>query len=467
VAAIAFAAALGGLVACGTGGVSGGAKSPEDAVRQAADGIVRQDVAKVLSVVNPNEVQTLGALVGAARSEVSKSGLVQASGVVEPWLSLSIDGLSLKVDKPRDDVALVTVVGGSASATVDESKMPTQIRPANPEQVHKHIDLAQALRRSGENGAPQQLVFVVLKRGDRWYISPTTSILEEVRRSLDLPAPSFANPIPLEGGSDSPDGVLNGVVQAVQSGDLRAAAGYVSTTEVPGLAAYYSSFAAELTSLLQRLDGQIGALDSGVESMSNGLKKVTVYGVSLGGTVPNGPSGAAQYRAGCVTTQQLSRPACVSSDFARLTGWKDPFVIVGKEGGKWQIKPIATALEYARSYLANGSINAAYAYFDIFQFAPTAATIHTGQTVEIDLNEAGFAHVVVVGKPGTCGYVEPTGGSNVQAWDTDGSDAPDCYSNEPTNSVESFGFPPSGKVDVVLRNPGAWQPGKITVTVGS
>ena len=438
---IAYAATNGAL------GNSGGAATPEDAIRSAATAVGKQDIGGLLSAMNPDEVRTLGPLLDLARKKVAPSGVVQADGVVAPWLSLTLTGITMTDARPRSDVAMVTLTGGQAAVSVDQTKMPTAIRPANPRQ----------LRSSGSITSPGGSVadlrtIVVLQRGGRWFISPTTTALEALRRQLRLPTPSFSTPTPLGNGASTPAGAVEGLMTAAKNGSLRSAAGYLSSKDLPGLGWYYNSFAGEITSVLDQAPGTLANLDTTVEQMSDGLQKVIVHSVS-----GQGQDASFRYQSGCVVTPSSSQPACLDGNVSRLTGLTDPFVVTEKDGGHWRVSVMATALEYLRVMLTKGSAEAAYMALGFPQIAPVTATIPSGQTATVTYNQAGYAHVVVQGTPNGCLTVETTNGYLSYR----GTD--DCFLPDGNMGVRVGA---SGKGDLVVVNENRYQAGTSQVTIG-
>jgi hypothetical protein len=353
-------------------------------------------------------------------------------------------------DRPRPDIARVTLTGGQAAVSVDQTKMPTVIRPANPRQLRSAGSIT-AGQNSGD-GTRAGSTIVVLDRGGRWFISPTTTVLETVRRQLRLPEPSFSAPTPLGSGASTPAGAVEGLMTAAQNGNLRSAAGYLSSKDLPGLGWYYNSFAGALTSALGRAPGNLANLDTTVQQMSDGLQKVIVHSVS-----GQGRDASFRYQSGCVVTPSSSQPACLDGNVSRLTGLTDPFVVTEKDGGHWRVSVMATALEYLRVMLTKGSAEAAYMALGFPQIAPVTATIQSGRSATVTYNQAGYAHVVVQGTPNACLTVDTNDGYR---WYR-GSDA--CSLPDGGEGVQ---LGAGGKGDLVLVNRNRYQTGTSQVTIG-
>lgn len=451
VVAVAVAGGIAVAATRGAMGDTGGAATPEDAVRSAATAVGKQDVGALLSVMNPDEVRTLGPLLEMARQKVAPSGVVQADGVLAPWLSLTLTGITMTDDRPRPDVAMVTLTGGQAAASMDETTMPTVIRSANPRQIRSAGSIASDQTSGGGSPAGMRTI-VVLDRGGRWFISPTTTVLEALRRQLRLPAPSFSSPTPLGNGASTPAGAVEGLMTSAQNGDLRSAAGYLSTKDLPGLGWYYNSFAGEITSALEQAPGSLSNLDTSVDQMSDGLQKVTVHAVS-----GQGRNGSFRYQSGCVVTPDSSHPSCLDGNVSRLTGLTDPFVVTEKDGGHWRVSVMATALEYLRVLVTKGNAEAAYMALGVPQIAPVTATIQSGQSASVTYNQAGYAHIVVQGTPNGCLTVDTKGGYPYYRG-TDGCSLSD--------GGEGVRLGANGKGDLVVVNEARYQTGTSQVTIG-
>jgi hypothetical protein len=374
---------------------STGAANPVDAVRTAAAAVAGQNVDRFLGVVNPDETKTFGTLIDLARGKLTDTRLVAASGPLIPILHLAVRGLTLKAEQVNNDLAFVTVTGGTAAASVNQADEPAAIRPPHP--VTKHASTA----------LHSDLAIAVVKRGGGWFISPTTTLFEYLRRHSGLPAPNFAAPQPISGGADSPQAALSGLLRAIQNNDLRGAAGYLSAKDVPALRYYYDTFAHQLAGGLAKIVGQASGLRTTVTDMSNGLSKVTIDSADLRVTTTSGDTGSARYRAGCIISTADGARHCIPAGFSALTGIDSVFVVAENDGGTWRISPIATMLEYARILVTKGNVDAFYRRADLARLTPTTQTIRAGTSTAVRLNDGGWAHVVVTAPGGSCAVASP------------------------------------------------------------
>jgi len=388
-AVVVAAAAVGVYVAASGSSSSGGASSPEAAVRDAATAITNQDVSGLLDVLNPGEVKSLGSLLDLVRGKIAKTGVVSASGKLEPWASLTVSNLKLTSHSVTSTMSFVEVTGGDFSSTIDQKAMPASIRPANPTTVHRTS--------SPTADQTQQTEIATIKVSGRWYISPSTTSLAAAAASNGLTPPDFSHPATLGDGSDTPDGALTGFLGAAAKGDYAAAAGFLSSKDEPALPYYYNALAAGIPDTGGQFADEVPRITTSIQDMSNGLKKVVIDSASVDGQAFTG-----KYNGGCVTSEVLPRPTCIPSIFTKLSGIKDPFVVVEQNNGKWQISATGTMLEYLRVVFADGSTNAFYRVFGLEPLTPVVATLHANQSAPVTLNDAGFAHVHIVGSEGDC-----------------------------------------------------------------
>jgi hypothetical protein len=371
---------------------SSGAASPVAAVRAAADAVAAQNVDQLLAATNPGETKTFGTLIDLARGKLTDTRIVAVSGPLIPILHLALRGPALRVDQVNDDLAFVTIVGGSLSARLNQADEPASIRPPDPV-----TERASAALRS-------DLAIAVIKRDGGWFISPTTTLFEYLRRRAGLPEPDFGAPQTIAGGAASPQGALTGLLR-VQNHDLRAAAGFLSAQDVPELHYYYGTFSRQLVGGLARIVGQASAVRTTVTAMSNGLAKVTIGSAELRGRSRTGQSASARYRAGCITSTNDDERHCIPIDFASLTGIDSVFVVTENDGGAWRISPIATMLEYARILVTRGNADAFYRRADLARWTPTTQTIRVGAPATVRLNDGGWAHIAITGSANACAHV--------------------------------------------------------------
>lgn len=390
---VVIAAALGlslFFIERGSGNSTTGAASPAAAVRTAVAAIEHQDVGAALATVDPAEVKTLGAVIDLARQKLADTQIISASGLLVPGLNVTIRDLRTSVHQVNANLAFVTVSNASAAAAYDQRRLPAAVRPAVP-----RTERASA-------AGPLPFPIAVIKQDGGWYLSPTTTLLEELRRSAGLPQPEFTTPVTLGGGGSTPAAALTGLLSAVQNNDIKGAAGYISPAEVPALQYYYATFEHQVARGLSQVIGHISNVGTTVTDMSNGLKKVTIDSADLRITATDGSSVSAQYRAGCITVRSVGEHNCFPSEFKRLSGIKDVFVVVENDNGTWRISPVATLVEYARILVSDGSINAFYRQANLAELTPVTQTVHVGQPTTIHLNDGGFAHVAVIGPAHGC-----------------------------------------------------------------
>ena len=421
---------------------SAGAATPAAAVRTAAAAVAAQNVDGLLAVTNPGETKTLGTLIGLARSKLADTRLVAASGPLIPILHLATRGVALRVDQVNGALAFVRFTGGTVSATLNQADEPAAIRPANP--LTQHVALA--LR--------SDLAIAVINSDGGWYISPITTLFEYLRQRSGLPEPNFATPQPIGRGAPTPRAALTGLLSAVKDNDLHAAAGLLSEQDVPALQYYYGTFARQLAGGLGGIVGGASGIRTTVTDMSNGLVKVTVNSAGLRVRARNGQRASAEYHAGCITSSIDREQHCIPNGFAELTGIDSVFVVAENDGGTWRISPIATVLEYARILITGGNADAFYRRADLPRLTPTTQTIRVGAAATVRLNEGGWAHITITGRPNACAHWS-SGRYDLQL-DTDAVGS----------SCVGLSIPASGRVGAVVYGP-AYRSGQVRVHLAS
>ncbi|TAM85034.1 MAG: hypothetical protein EPN43_11925 [Jatrophihabitans sp.] len=417
---------------------SGGADTPQAAVTGAVQAAVRQDIDGALSFVDPAERRTLSALVSAARGKVSRGGLLAATGVPAPWVSVRASGVAAKVVAQHRSVAFVTLDAGTFEATIDENKMPAGARPTHPVVEHRTATVQGQNLHTRYGHVDTSSSIAVVQVNGRWYLSPTTTALEQIRRSAGLPEPDFDAPAQLGPGARSPSDIYAGLAAALAAHDLRALAGFVSQSELPELAAYYPVFASQLTGSLQQASISVSDITTSTQQMSNGLVRVQLDSATV-----HGPSGDVTYSGDCVSGTAVGARRCEPADFSRLTGWKSPFVVVGQDNGGWRIQPIATVMEYLREAEASGSANALYRRMGLFRAVPASATLHVGPGQRVTLNDGGFANVTVQAAPNAC-LTGSSGGARMIWYGAQGDNG--CYLVPASGRIEATVI--SGRGDV-------------------
>ena len=126
IGATVLALTAGGFVAWQVLGSSGGADTPEDAVRQFISSAADQDVVGALAMVNPGEVEGLDSLYDAARDRAKDEGLVGGDSITDA-LDVKLGDMELDVDEQGDYSAFVTLKNASYTVSYDPDKLPDRL----------------------------------------------------------------------------------------------------------------------------------------------------------------------------------------------------------------------------------------------------------------------------------------------------------------------------------------------------
>ena len=104
----------------------GGADSPEEAVREFADALEREDVLGMIDVTVPEEVTALRAVFEDATNEVERVGILDESFSLDgvAGIDVAVPGLTLTTENLDTDLAVVTATGGTLDATFDPASFP-------------------------------------------------------------------------------------------------------------------------------------------------------------------------------------------------------------------------------------------------------------------------------------------------------------------------------------------------------
>jgi hypothetical protein len=360
-----------------------GASSPQELATRIADALTDLDQQALLKLLDPGEFKTIGTLVDAATTRAKKEGLPDRSADARNAVSLKITGLTTSVEQPAADLAFITITAGQYSATIDPAKL----------RGGRGVPGKGPQTRSGslQNETP----LAAVKVDGKWYFSPTTTALEAARIESELPEPDWSHPAELS-GAESPEAVLPAALDAISKQDVKAGVGLVAADEVPALRYYFTSFPEQGPQ--EDFSFSTSNLRTHVDDLSNGFKKVVVDSVDFSATSGD-ETQTGSLKGLCVTVD--GQQSCSPPEFTNVLG-DELFTVVSKGPRGWQLNPIATYVEEIRLAVTNGSTNLFLQLANLQYLAPIAATVPAGTPTEVRINDAGFAHVKITGKPNSC-----------------------------------------------------------------
>ena len=197
---------------------SGGAGSPEAAVRQLADAISHKDPLAAVDVLVPSEVRSMRETVKAATKRAADLQVVNDASQPLAGVDLSVDHLQLSTQSLADGFAKVTITSGEISATTHEAAMSKLLQDAqhdsNSSDTNASADLAKLA-----SGSDLPTFVVTVRHDGGWYVSPAYTALEYAREAAGGPAAGYGSAKAADLGADSPEHAVSDALHAWQAGD--------------------------------------------------------------------------------------------------------------------------------------------------------------------------------------------------------------------------------------------------------
>lgn len=185
---------------------SGGASSPEEAVRQLGDTIAREDLVGALAILAPDEVRDAAELYSSAADKLKGLGVTPKEGTFG-GIDLDVSGLELRTKELGPGVARVDVIGGRLGGRIDPSKLGPRVQDfmsrmdaecvfaGDDEQEDCDSDSKDMEPKSGSVDLDEvedgPLYLVAVERDGGWYVSPLTTIAELIVESSESPEGDF------------------------------------------------------------------------------------------------------------------------------------------------------------------------------------------------------------------------------------------------------------------------------------
>lgn len=372
VGALVLALAGGGLVGWQFLAPKGGADSPEQAVRQFVDAAASQDVLGVLDMVAPAEVDGVDDLVSAARDRLADEDVTTTSGDLTDALTVTIEDLDVDADEVGDDMARVVLRSGSYRVDYDPGEVPDRLQFIADRYDQPKSWSGDLLEESGglpdanyRNEHPDP--FLMTQRVDgRWYVTAVGTFLDAMYAGYDayddsgIREPDYdavGEDVEPVVGKD-PEDVLGNIAEAASSGDVSELLANFPSDEVAAMRPYARTvedlFADDGLTFEVSVDG----VDTDTEELGDGLTKVTVHS----GTVYGSYSDEDGYEAGgsadvdgrcfgATDDYGDTESTCIEGDVVDKTGLDSLYYVVREVDGGYQLDPIATAVDYARTVI--------------------------------------------------------------------------------------------------------------------
>ena len=236
VVGLAFLGGVGALVVAGFSGDREGAESPDAAVEQLSLALSNEDVVAALEVMAPSEVGSASALYPRVIDLAVREGELENAD----WLAgvdFNVTGLETRTTTLHPDVALVELVSGTISVSIDpeiaddfwleDGVLEDSITIARMRrELRDGLDDAAEFN-DGSFGLPftiaqpEGIFLMTVKRNGGWFVSPLYTAAEYGRQILDLPAADFSlSREQAMAGASSPSGVVDDVVSMINDHSL-------------------------------------------------------------------------------------------------------------------------------------------------------------------------------------------------------------------------------------------------------
>jgi hypothetical protein len=373
------------LLLNGLSGGSGGASSPEAAVRGLASALQKRDTAAAIALVDPEETGTLTELYETVQDDLS--GVKgAASGGGKPGIELT--GLRMHEERMGPEVVKVAIEGGQIHGSLAAGTLPGGIPHTD-----KNVDynFGDAYGPSGEG------MYVMTREVDgHWYVSPEMTALQYLVDKHELAAPDFGPGAPGSAKvTDTPEKLLTNLAEAVDARDVSQLLDLVSNEEAGAVRPYRAALQELLSDVGGSLELEVTDSDFTEHDLGGGLVRLDLTHAAADAYVSNEYSGTQAslklngFCVNVITSEGDSSDSC-DTQVHRLFGVSDFFVVARREDGGLRLAPVATLLEYSR-LLADrlGSEGVRRATGSVA--GGDGGDLSSGSTASGKLNDAGYA----------------------------------------------------------------------------
>ena len=334
-----------------------------------------QDVLGVLDMINPAEVEGIDDLASAARDRLAEEDITSKSGDLTDALTVTVDDLDLKTDELGDYAARVELESGSYRVEYDPSEVPDRLQfvaDEYPDSKTWSGDLVEDLGydlpdANYRNDEPDPFVMTA-KIDGRWYVTALGTFLDwfigpysyAEFDDAGIRPPDYdaigeeLDPVV---GKD-PEDVLDNLADAASSGNIERVLANFPGDQVAGLRPYARTYEDILTEDGATFDVSIDDVDTDVEDLGGDLTRLTVRSGTVYGTYNDtdgyGSSGSASIDGRCADAAADGDDPdgfCIEGDVVEKSGIDSFFLVLRKVDGGYQVDPIATAVEYARTVI--------------------------------------------------------------------------------------------------------------------
>jgi hypothetical protein len=380
---------------------SGGADSPEGAVRQLAEAVSHKDPLAAVDVLMPSEVRSMRESVKNITKRAADLRIVNEASKPLEGVNLAVNHLELKTEPLADGYAKVVITSGEFSAETHRAQVSPLLQKAwrDGQDGSTKTDLS---RLTGDSGL--DTFVVVVRQGGGWYVSPAYTALEYIREANHYPAADFgsAKAKNAELGADTPQAAVEDALHAWQASNWSRLIALAPPDELP-IYDYRAMIAASATDT--EVDFSIDHLSTtATESGDTAIVKLDASGTT-------GSDGAKwQVGGSCASfLEQASNSdsgsgLCLSGDLAGTvpfglmmmggsaeTPKTGPISISAvREGGRWFVSPVTTVLDVVDATVRNIDQRSVYTLLGLAYELPPDGTITLDQPFDVATNQSYY-----------------------------------------------------------------------------
>jgi hypothetical protein len=401
VASVGIAALIGvGVLAVTAMLGSGGADSPEGAVRQLANAINSKDPLAAVDVLVPSEVRSMRDSVKGITDRAAELRIVDEASKPLEGVDLSVDHLELRTEPLADGYAKVIITSGELSASTHRAQLSTLLQKAQRDgsDAQSHTDLSTLARDSGIS-----TFVVVIRRDGGWYVSPAYTTLEYIRELNQYPAADFGSAKAAELGAATPEGAVSDALYAWQSADWDRLIALSPPDELP-LYDYRAMIDASA------VDAHPDFTIAGMSMTSTINGDAAVVQLESSGTFGSDPvrkwqvgGACASFLDGSAYSDSGSSGLCLSGEL----GGTLPFglmyagasnvqstgpvsISLVREGGRWFVSPVTTVLKVVDATVRRIDQRTVYTVLGLAYELPPDGTITFDQPFEVSTSTGTF-----------------------------------------------------------------------------
>ncbi len=370
---------------------SGGASSPEAAVRRLADAMSHEDPLAAADVLSPSEVRSLHDTLDEAEKKAAELRLVESASAPLSGVDFSVDDVHLTTTALGDGFAKVTIEGGTLSASTKKAKFSPLMQKVlrDSEDNTADVDLAGL-------GADSNLpTFVVAVREEgHWYVSAAYTALEYVREYNELPEADFGSGERAAStlGADSPDAAVQDAMRALQRSDWTKLMTLVRPDELPvydyreailALAQrdeWKTTFTIDQLSTTSDVHGDAAKVTLHASGMNDANRRWSVDGGCF--TPPPDPEASGgPYRA-CLPTAPVHLFDIYGLTTPTAADGPSQITVVQRDG-RWFVSPVNTVLDVLDTWIHNIDRRGLYSMLYLPAELPPDGEIRLGEPVTV------------------------------------------------------------------------------------